>query len=66
MEPGFNTPQTSTDAKDAMLLLAKNSRTAESATGFAQAAGLFAIAAAIEALEMTMRGRLYNPEKSNG
>lgn len=54
---GFKAPVTTSDAKDVFLELAQKALTADAAAGFAQAAGMFAIAAAIEAVEMTLRGK---------
>jgi hypothetical protein len=53
-------PATNSEARDEMLRLAQESRVAETAAAFAQAAGLFAVAAVLEQVELTLRGPTYS------
>lgn len=50
-------PATNQEARDEMLRLAQQSRIAETAAAFGQASAMFAIAAVLETIEMTLRGR---------
>jgi hypothetical protein len=53
-------PATNSEAREEMLRLAQESRVAETAAAFAQAAGLFALAAVLEQVGLTLRGPIYS------